>query len=510
LFQGLLDEFPHEVSYRKGLVECLNGIINLGTVPRIGDSRIDTVRLRPIAEMAIEIGRSLPPGDPTLATGPGTLALLNVVEGRLDDAEANQRECIRFERAVVEKNPLSGTRGMLMRSCSTLARMLLLRDKLDEAEDWYREALKIGNGIKRDFPGMRDNESILGQIVIGFVALLQKQARIDDAMAVVAELTPRTADRFASRAALYKSLGKEELAEADYQEAVDRSSRAIKFDPTDKQAYDALFNSLSGLGRRDEALALVRNMVASDIESMATRVNLYGQFSAAELTSQDTQVIIGLWTRIADVFPTDYLALQRRSEIHLQQKQYKHALSVATKLIELDPNNPNSWWLRGTIYFELKQFDLAIENISEAIRLNPRWTIVVTDRGDTYFAMGRYNKAIADYHTALSFEPNGWQPRIALAWLLATAREDQYRDGQQAVGLAQQTYDAGKFGTVDQPRILSILAAAHAEDGNFDKAIDYCQNAIALAQKGSELADELPFQLSSYQAGRPWRSGGEE
>jgi TPR repeat protein len=87
------------------------------------------------------------------------------------------------------------------------------------------------------------------------------------------------------------------------------------------------------------------------------------------------------------------------------------------------------------------------------------------------------------------------------AWLLATSPFDSVRDGQQAVTLALQAVSHER-----SPAYLDTLAAAYAETGKFDKAVETQREALALApQNSEELVAELQTHLQSFEAGEPWR-----
>jgi uncharacterized protein len=87
------------------------------------------------------------------------------------------------------------------------------------------------------------------------------------------------------------------------------------------------------------------------------------------------------------------------------------------------------------------------------------------------------------------------------AWLLATSHFEAVRDGQQAVSLALQAVSHHRT-----PAYLDTLAAAYAETGKFDKAVETQREALALASPDSqELVAELQTHLAAFEAGEPWR-----
>jgi tetratricopeptide (TPR) repeat protein len=106
---------------------------------------------------------------------------------------------------------------------------------------------------------------------------------------------------------------------------------------------------------------------------------------------------------------------------------------------------------------------------------------------------------------ALALDDQHWPARFNLAWLLATADNDEFRDGSRAVELAQSAYDAGDFGNFGEAEFLRILAAAYAEAGEVEKAIENCEKAIELAGDKEKLLSDLKKHLASYKTHKPWR-----
>ena len=92
-----------------------------------------------------------------------------------------------------------------------------------------------------------------------------------------------------------------------------------------------------------------------------------------------------------------------------------------------------------------------------------------------------------------------------LSWILAIQKDEKYRNGKEAVKLAEKLCQITHY---DQPLALDSLAAAYAENGRYDDAVLTAQKAHKLALKlGSEvLALSLKKRLNLYRNRIPYRS----
>ena len=90
----------------------------------------------------------------------------------------------------------------------------------------------------------------------------------------------------------------------------------------------------------------------------------------------------------------------------------------------------------------------------------------------------------------------------ALAWILATSQNSEIRDGSNAVVFAEKSVAATNRKT---PADLDTLAAAYAENGQFEKAAATQQEAIALLQTEAEKND-YRSRLKLFELHQPYRS----
>jgi len=151
-------------------------------------------------------------------------------------------------------------------------------------------------------------------------------------------------------------------------------------------------------------------------------------------------------------------------------------------------------------YLANKQPSKAIAAYSDVLDTNRDNFTVLRTRGDLYLNVGKHAEAIADFSRALKLNPDDSSLLNNLAWVLATSPEEGLRDGKRAVELATKACELTNY---KAPHILSTLAASFAEDGNFETAIKWSQQAVDF--NDPEHGEQLVKELNSYREGQPWR-----
>ena len=133
--------------------------------------------------------------------------------------------------------------------------------------------------------------------------------------------------------------------------------------------------------------------------------------------------------------------------------------------------------------------------------LNPSVAFVHGALASLAVKEGKYGEAIEGYREALRHPPTSHEALNDLAWLLATCPEAKYRDGAEAVQLAERACELTRY---EKTIYIGTLAAAYAEAGRFAEAISAAQRAHDRAVKWGEekLATRNAELLELYRAGK--------
>lgn len=196
-------------------------------------------------------------------------------------------------------------------------------------------------------------------------------------------------------------------------------------------------------------------------------------------------------------------ALLLRSMISAEEGKMVDAIADIESLLKLDPKNVELRMQLAVYYAADERPRRAIEVLDAVIKDEPENWLALRSRGDTLLSIGKHAKAVEDYERALKLKDDDSGLLNNLAWVMATSPDDDVRNGKRAIDLATKACEVTDF---QRPHILSTLASAYAEAGDFDKAKEWSRKAVALGKEQSnDQIDQLQKELESYEQGKPWR-----
>jgi tetratricopeptide (TPR) repeat protein len=150
-----------------------------------------------------------------------------------------------------------------------------------------------------------------------------------------------------------------------------------------------------------------------------------------------------------------------------------------------------------------KDYDKAIVDLTTAIDVSGEHHLCYLNRACVFKTKGDRDAAKRDLDRMAERVPNKAPALNNLAWILGTHRDKWVRDGAYAVKIARRACELTEW---KDPTLLDTLAAAYAESGLFDEAVEYQDKALSLADE--KAAEAYRRRLKLYRSGKPYRASG--
>jgi tetratricopeptide (TPR) repeat protein len=337
------------------------------------------------------------------------------------------------------------------------------------------------------------------------------------------ELEPSEMDHRMARADFQRQQGKLDEAIADIDAWIEKN-------PDQASAYVAKAQVLRDQKKMDEAIASLNKAT----ELSPTAPGPYQQRGEIYREQGDFRQAIEQFNKVLQMQPGLTLTLIHRAEAYLNNKQYDEALVDIESVLKANPDFAPARGLRAQALASQERWSEAIKEMKSLAEEQPEqsefrlqlavyyvlaklpreaireYTGILADddgnfaalvgRADAYLTIGEHPPALADFEKAYQIEPEDTRVLNNLAWLLATSPDNSVRDGKRAIELATKACELEDY---KQAHILSTLAAAYAETGDFENARKWSQKAVDM--NDPDHAEQLAKELASYQENKPWR-----
>jgi len=174
------------------------------------------------------------------------------------------------------------------------------------------------------------------------------------------------------------------------------------------------------------------------------------------------------------------------------------------RLLKESSDSFQPWLRKGELLFAREDWAGAATATITGIKKAPaadRLGLFASAAG-AFFRAGRPAEAVRVYREALQ-ETSNSQIAAYLAFILATSKDDTLRNGREAQLLAEAAQKADP----NSPTVLNSLAAALAENGDFEQAIVVANRALANAKLAGDAAalQVTEQRLAAYRTRNPWR-----
>ncbi|HVM50148.1 MAG TPA: tetratricopeptide repeat protein [Candidatus Acidoferrum sp.] len=341
----------------------------------------------------------------------------------------------------------------------------------------------------------------------------------------------------AGSASTYSAQGIGLSEDGRYAEAVEQFNHALRLDPNSLSARNGLTKALNSLGKHDEAwrqatLALQQHPDEATAHTHAA--------SLLGLDRRYDEAIAHLHQALAEApdHPTAYEQLAACLGFAHRPQEQKEACAEG---LRVTPFNPNLHKMLAAAAGETGDFTNAITHLRIALALKPHWpeaqgmlATALAGAGQLGEAAEQYKQAIQEkpddprlrysyafclglqgkaaeaadqYRYLLSLQPDNVEVLNNLAWTLAASPLDNLRNGSEAVRLATRACELTQRRA---PVLLGTLAAAYAEAGQFQDAVQTAEQArsLALSAGQKDVAEANARLLQLYRAGKAYHEPG--
>ncbi|MBC8876385.1 MAG: tetratricopeptide repeat protein [Planctomycetes bacterium] len=318
-------------------------------------------------------------------------------------------------------------------------------------------------------------------------------ARLSESVVIYDQLIKENADEgrlYALRAAAWWARGEEKRALKDF----DRAIRSGYTRP-DVYADRGLLHIL--MGHHDKALADHTMAIKLEPKNAAHHVNRAG----AHMAKASYKLAVEDYSKAIDLDEAQSTSYQQRAVAWKLLGDKEEANADFSEAIKRDPKSVPALLGRGFLWFEMDMPTKAVTDFSEVIKLAPNNVDAYNNRGFNRRLLGDDKSALSDFEQAIRLAPDCALAHQNKAWLLASANDVEVRNGEQAVKAATRACELQSYQDVSG---LKALAAALAEDGQFEKAVGWQEKVIEMVKFDErsferELADKYhnrePFRL---------------
>ena len=294
--------------------------------------------------------------------------------------------------------------------------------------------------------------------------------------------------------ALY-SRGNSYFDTKSYQRAINDYDKSLKLRPRDNKSLYWRGHAHQELGQLEKAIAdMSRFLEQSPLDERAldSRADMFKEADKNRFAIRDYNALIGLK-------PNNANALKGRGGVWMNLDRYDNAIKDYTRALDIDPDK---WTYanRAICWEEKGDRENEIADYSRAIQLDAKYEFALKWRATAYMNSGQFAKSKTDYGAALQAGADDDATTLSnFSWLLAACPDPQVRDGKLAL---QHAMKASEMTQWKQAWIIDNVAAAHAELGDFSKAIEFAARAMEVSESESE-RKSIKGRLSLYKQNKP-------
>ena len=202
--------------------------------------------------------------------------------------------------------------------------------------------------------------------------------------------------------------------------------------------------------------------------------------------------------------PEDVEGHHELAKIYYTLGRLREATDQWREVLRRRPYHPAAAKGMGMVLVDVGRGADAVGLLQVAVAAAPRDLQARVYKASAHLAAKQPREALAEFREILKLDPNDQHALNGLAWTEATHPDATIRNGKEAVEFAEKAVAQKKQ---DSPVLLDTLAAAYAEAGRFEDAVQTAGKAKTAAEKGKDktLVDAIVGRLKLYESGKSYR-----
>lgn len=515
LSQALIGKPPEQLGqgWNSARIRILNDL----------EAAVKILKDQPLAYLRIAQLNLLPDGDTKRAN-----EALGIVE-KLGKDDPNIFSQVKILKAMLEKDPIKQEAIIAEASkANPNPRLLLLLAKSQMDLKQYSEALKtLEKTLELDPTNLQalfavfdvyskqgeyekalkaldvlDEEAPDDKWKLERARLLANMGRNVEAIEILDQLREKNQDNPAIlgiRAAVH-------LETKEYEKALKDIDAALRLAPRQMASRVLKAQILISMERFDEATALIEEICKDEPENEDLPISLIQLYVSQKKFDEAIKVVDKLMEKTPDNERWTVL----KAQVHIDQKEFDKAIELLKQFDEKHPDSVRTKLFLVTLFADQKKSRDALHYLESLIEKDPDSIDLLRLRANLLLGANRHKDAAKALERVIEMDPKDEVSTNNLSWLLSTSPIDMVRNGQRALELAKKACEMTEY---KKSYILSTLAAAYAETGDFDKAVEWSQKSIDMAQDDENVrdrVDELKKELEAYQKKQPYREVSEE
>jgi tetratricopeptide (TPR) repeat protein len=334
---------------------------------------------------------------------------------------------------------------------------LIMLGQYDAAISDFRTAIHLDPKCGRAYVGLEAGLSYAGHLgASDCIKMLDKAIELD----------PECADAYHERA-FWRT------AQYDFEGALKDINYAVKVDPRDKGGSASIY--------------VLRTIVLCNLGN--AKQALWNAQVARKLDKSSPLALAALWLA------------------YYNSGKQRIARQLAEQIVRSYPKYAHGYILLGLSESLAGQYQKALKLSAKAVALGDNDADILRKAAIINLGAGQFGNAMALFQKAAENSLLG-NPFVLAgqAYVLSACPDKKVRDGRKACALAAQ---ASKIFKDKHPRFLMLRGIAHAECGEFKKALQWAKAALEACPPGFDFKDQYRDLLQQFERSIPhrWEKG---